>query len=223
MESMDWEDVYIGNEFIRKEYVARFFGVHRKENVKLFEAAEQNAKDLEQARVQLAGCSVAAKGGTANPAHRGDYGWSVAYGDVLRLRLWAEQMKAAIEAHKTWAGVSIWNHGEISTHRVMQAALDACEPLVVKKTLDAPTSVNGSVRQDLLDAGEPAKMKGEPSTCNVCGCNVCGSALVSIRGRYPGEDNREVCPTCAVEKLEYLRGYLADNTGKSNPLLDQVQ
>jgi hypothetical protein len=45
-------------------------------------------KEAEQLRVQLAGCSVAAFGGT-NPeqvAKRGQYGWSPAYQDVIQLR-----------------------------------------------------------------------------------------------------------------------------------------
>ncbi len=45
-------------------------------------------RDLERLQVQLAGCSVAALGGTKEPqvASVGDYGWSPAYGDVLKLR-----------------------------------------------------------------------------------------------------------------------------------------
>ena len=33
-----------------------------------------------------------------------------------------------------------------------------------------------------------------------CGC--CGGKLVMIRARYPKGPDREVCPTCVVERLE---------------------
>lgn len=42
-------------------------------------------KKIEQLTVQLAGCSVAALGGK-DIAKKGDYGWSVAYQDILDLR-----------------------------------------------------------------------------------------------------------------------------------------
>jgi hypothetical protein len=50
-------------------------------------------RELEQARVHLAGCGVAALGGTTDPAKRGDYGWSPAYQDVLYLRLKYDQCR----------------------------------------------------------------------------------------------------------------------------------
>lgn len=43
--------------------------------------------EVEQLRVQLAGCGVAALGHTSDPANPGDYGWSPSYEDTLKLRL----------------------------------------------------------------------------------------------------------------------------------------
>jgi hypothetical protein len=53
-------------------------------------------KEIDQLRVQLAGCGVAALGGTkpAQVAKRGDFGWSPAYQDVLNLRL---KLEAALD------------------------------------------------------------------------------------------------------------------------------
>jgi hypothetical protein len=46
-----------------------------------------NENEVEQLRVQLAGCGTAALGSVEDVAVRGDYGWSPAYEDTLRLRL----------------------------------------------------------------------------------------------------------------------------------------
>lgn len=51
--------------------------------------------EAEQLRVQLAGCSVAAMGGTTNPAKRGDYGWSPAYQNVLDLRIKLDELSVS--------------------------------------------------------------------------------------------------------------------------------
>lgn len=47
------------------------------------------------------------------------------------------------------------------------------------------------------------------------GCTVCGSKLVYIRGRYPHTEEREVCPTCAVERLEQIREIVSPDYGQA--------
>jgi hypothetical protein len=60
---------------------------------------EQVAANAEQTVVQLAGCSVAAHGGTGVvAAHKGDYGWSPAYEDVRRLYEMYDRTRKVMEA-----------------------------------------------------------------------------------------------------------------------------
>lgn len=36
-------------------------------------------------------------------------------------------------------------------------------------------------------------------------CNICGSEKVGIRGKYPKDEKRQICPTCAQERLEQIQ------------------
>jgi len=57
--------------------------------------------ELEHLRTQLAGCGVAAKdGGTVQEARKGDYGWSPAYEDVLKLRREYDALKEGSNPRK---------------------------------------------------------------------------------------------------------------------------
>ena len=47
------------------------------------------------------------------------------------------------------------------------------------------------------------------------GCSVCGDKLIYIRGRNPGDDNREVCPTCLSEKMDMIREISDKNYGQA--------
>lgn len=46
-------------------------------------------------------------------------------------------------------------------------------------------------------------------------CNICGGQMVFIRGKYPNEDKRKVCPTCAVERLESINEMSSKNYGQT--------
>ena len=46
-------------------------------------------------------------------------------------------------------------------------------------------------------------------------CNVCGSDLVYIRGKYPNTDKRPTCPTCTTERLEQISEISNKDYGKA--------
>lgn len=48
------------------------------------------------------------------------------------------------------------------------------------------------------------------------GCNVCGSELVLIRGKYPGLDKRKTCPTCTTERLEQIHEMSDKDYGRTS-------
>lgn len=78
-----WDDEAISNARQRAIMAAM---VDTKTFLSLLDIFERFSKDLEQTRVQLAGCSVAAKGFSNQQATQGQYGWSASYQDVLDLR-----------------------------------------------------------------------------------------------------------------------------------------
>jgi hypothetical protein len=61
-------------------------------------AHAETREKLEQKEVQLAGCGVAALGGTKDPATRDQWGWSPAYQDVLDLRISHDALQREVEA-----------------------------------------------------------------------------------------------------------------------------
>jgi len=45
------------------------------------------------------------------------------------------------------------------------------------------------------------------------GCGICGGKMVQIRGQYPKDGERRVCPTCCYERLEQIRQIADKNYG----------
>jgi transposase-like protein len=46
------------------------------------------------------------------------------------------------------------------------------------------------------------------------GCGICGSKMVYIRGKYPKDKKRKICPTCAYERLEQINEISSRDYGK---------
>ena len=60
----------------------------------------------------------------------------------------------------------------------------------------------------------PSKVSGEATDPgdDLPVCGMCGCRMVTIRGRYPGEDNRVVCPTCLADRMARIH----DESGSAN-------
>ena len=46
------------------------------------------------------------------------------------------------------------------------------------------------------------------------GCGICGGKMVYIRGKYPKDKKRKICPTCAYERLEQINEISSRDYGK---------
>lgn len=55
----------------------------------------------------------------------------------------------------------------------------------------------------------------EPVTLSPDFCNQCGGRLATIRGRYPGDKDRKICPTCAQERLEQINQISSEDYNKT--------
>lgn len=52
-----------------------------------------------------------------------------------------------------------------------------------------------------------------PEKGNEQHCSCCGSYKVQIRGKYPNDPKRRICPTCTYEKLEQINEISSPNYG----------
>lgn len=87
-------------------------------------------EQVERLQVQLAGCSVAAMGGTKDPADRFQWGWSVAYQDVLDLRLKYDALHDAVQRALNELGVPQPGYPQPVANAVdiLRAALARAQP-----------------------------------------------------------------------------------------------
>ena len=59
--------------------------------------------------------------------------------------------------------------------------------------------------------GELNRMQGKTNTA----CQTCGAKTTMIRGKYPHEDKREVCPTCLAERMDQIKDISDKDYGKA--------
>jgi len=52
-------------------------------------------------------------------------------------------------------------------------------------------------------------------------CPCCRSKMVSIRGRFPHTPDRELCPTCLIEKIEDTMNNAFNQLGNAKQLTQQ--
>lgn len=77
------------------------------------------------------------------------------------------------------------------------------------------TQFNSAEYRILLKALEAYATQEREEQRKGSGCGICGSRMVFIRGRHPHEEEREVCPTCAVERLEQIRDISSPDYGRA--------
>lgn len=113
---------------------------------RLTEERDEARGEAEQLRVQLAGCLVAAEGGTADAAKPGDYGYSLAYEKTLALakdlanyrKFLARALAKADEHRRILRDLDRWlantNHGEDHPWRVsIRKTVDCCQKCGAEK------------------------------------------------------------------------------------------
>jgi len=172
-------------------------------------AAEKEAH--ERTRVQLAGCGVAALGGTSpeQVAKPGDWGYSASYGDVLALRIKYEEERAAREAAELLAEAYVrarvdWTSDDIGLHHKADAELtDALDAYEAAKIRRQPGGViQEAVMVEEKQSPQPSERcdsENEDGPCPVCNddgsdCGLCCQGT----GRRPPEppDTKPREPGC---------------------------
>ena len=53
------------------------------------------------------------------------------------------------------------------------------------------------------------------SPIEIKGCGICGGKMVFIRGKYPKDKKRKICPTCTYERLEQIHEISDENHRKA--------
>jgi hypothetical protein len=116
-----------------------------------------------------------------------------------------EQAKRRAVGEIEWVIAKLKTHAEMGAGRPVNEATLRLMPSVEQCQQLAERL--GAALVELQDK-RATNAEGVRSSAWV-GCAVCGGKTVSIRGRHPQDDAREVCPTCLAETLDDLRAVLA--------------
>ncbi len=73
-------------------------------------------------------------------------------------------------------------------------------------------------RREAASAGAAFNQGVAPivGTGDLLGCGVCGGKMVFVRGRYPGTDNRKVCPTCLADRMDMIQELTSAEYGQAH-------
>ena len=109
-------------------------------------------------------------------------------------------------------------HGPVPPEDPTRKAMEgwqALEELAASEhcTMDAPQVIDCADEDGYLAIEIRLLAVPPPEPVGVSGCPVCGAAFAYIRGKHPGEDQREVCPTCLQERMDDIRDRLDPNYG----------
>ena len=89
----------VGDTDMRNTAIDKICSIERAIRAWKPSAPEGPREEVEQLRVQLTGCGIAALGGKFEYATEGSYGWSQAYQDVLELRQAYDRLKRQTRGH----------------------------------------------------------------------------------------------------------------------------
>lgn len=86
---------------------------------------------------------------------------------------------------------------------------------IVKQLKENPSNQNNLVVNDnnTDEASVVSLTCTSGNAIEQCGC--CGGKKVYIRGKYPKQDKRLICPTCAYERLEQINEISSSNYGQA--------
>lgn len=144
--------------------------------------------EVEQLRVQLAGCLTAAEGGTSEAviAREGDYGWSLPYQKILDLRAALDARRAEEQpADPAEEQAPAPATGKLNPRQIVRDCVAACPELEQAPIIDIVTAVIDSAGLTLADIEKELTDAGS-MTPNVAALLMGVGAVYEISKQLPG-------------------------------------